>query len=96
MYKIVENVKNDTTFDMTIQRQDQSLYGGSFDCADPYDDLNKDNENKNEFGLISPVPPMSIEVFNNESVFSEALDHLKIIEHSTKIDNVRHSYNKSF
>ena len=91
MYKIVENVKNDTTFNMTLQRHDQSLHGGSFDFSDPYDNLNKDNENNNEFGLISSGPPMSIEVFNNESVFSEALDHLNNIEHSTKIDNVRHN-----
>ena len=47
------------------------------------------------FGIIAG--PLSIEVVNNESVFSEAIDHLKKIEDGSggKIESARVSLNKS-
>ena len=63
--------KQGDTFDSTSARNDRSLFGGSVDYADNFDLMNKENDR--EQCLHSPEP-MSIEVINNESVFSEALD----------------------
>ena len=38
---------------------------------------------------------MSIEVINNESVFSEALDHLSKLQDTSRSENNRFNFNKS-
>ena len=68
--------------------KEHSLYQGSFSFAEKLDAFHGPGR---EFGIISG--PLSIEVVNNESVFSEAIDQLRQIDDCTGNVNIESACN---